>query len=74
MDHTNLQAFIGVALNEDSCCEFIVGEICERGSLTKLLMKKSIRMDWPFKHSLIKDIASVRTISTNFSPTFNKFL
>ncbi|OQV16758.1 Atrial natriuretic peptide receptor 1 [Hypsibius exemplaris] len=55
LQHANLQKVIGIAINDDNLCDFIVGEACQKGSLTDLLLNDANRLDWPFRHSLIKD-------------------
>ncbi|XP_055329218.1 atrial natriuretic peptide receptor 1-like isoform X2 [Paramacrobiotus metropolitanus] len=54
--HQNLQRLLGVSVNDDGYVVYIVGELCQKGSLTDLLEKDSLKLDWSFKNSLIKDI------------------
>ena len=61
VSQANLQRFLGVGLSETGVCEFVVGELCAKGSLTDILGNELMKLDWLFKNSLIKDIVFVRT-------------
>ncbi|XP_055329216.1 atrial natriuretic peptide receptor 1-like [Paramacrobiotus metropolitanus] len=54
--HQNLQRLLGVSVNDDGYIIYILGELCQKGSLTDLLEKDSLKLDWSFKNSLIKDL------------------
>ncbi|OWA52494.1 Atrial natriuretic peptide receptor 1 [Hypsibius exemplaris] len=56
ISHQNLQRLLGVSIGEDGLCVYLVGELCQKGSLMDLLEKDSLKLDWSFKNSLIKDI------------------
>ncbi|OWA52554.1 Atrial natriuretic peptide receptor 1 [Hypsibius exemplaris] len=59
--HNNLQDFLGVAINDENLCEYVIGEVCQKGSLMALLEKTSLSLDWQFKHSIMKGIAAGMT-------------
>lgn len=61
MRHNNVQKILGLSINDEGLCEYIVGDPCPKGTLTNLLKRITLRLDWPFRHSLIKDIAAVNT-------------
>ncbi|XP_055354563.1 atrial natriuretic peptide receptor 1-like [Paramacrobiotus metropolitanus] len=61
LDHRNLQKFIAIAVNDEQLCEYFVGETCSKGSLNQLLDNAKFNLDWNFKNSLIKDMASGMT-------------
>ncbi|XP_055350308.1 atrial natriuretic peptide receptor 1-like [Paramacrobiotus metropolitanus] len=63
--HQNLQRLLGVSVDEDGFIVFILGEVCQKGSLTDLLEKDSLKLDWSFKNSLIKDIVMGMTYLHN---------
>ncbi|OWA52923.1 Atrial natriuretic peptide receptor 1 [Hypsibius exemplaris] len=52
---TNLQRFIGIAVSPQNTCEFIIAEVCSKGSLTDILHNETFKLDWSFKNSLIRD-------------------
>ncbi|OWA49808.1 Atrial natriuretic peptide receptor 2 [Hypsibius exemplaris] len=52
---TNLQRFIGIAVSPQNTCEFIIAEMCAKGSLTDILHNETFKLDWSFKNSLIRD-------------------
>jgi hypothetical protein len=58
--HNNLQDFIGIAINDENLCEFIIGEVCQKGSLMALLEKRGLALDWEFKYSIMKGTAAVK--------------
>lgn len=57
--HNNLQEFYGIAITDENLCQFVVGEVCQKGSLMALLEKTSLSLDWAFKHSIMKGIVTV---------------
>ncbi|OQV13654.1 Atrial natriuretic peptide receptor 1 [Hypsibius exemplaris] len=56
ISHPNLQTFIGITLTPQNVCEFVVSEVCSKGSLTEILDNEMFKLDWSFKNSLIRDI------------------
>ncbi|XP_055351643.1 atrial natriuretic peptide receptor 1-like [Paramacrobiotus metropolitanus] len=58
IQHQNVQKFSGIAVNDDNHCEFIVGEMCSKGSLTFLLQENHMNLDWEFKAALFKDLTA----------------
>ena len=59
LQHPNLLRFIGIAITDDNCCEYVVSEMCSKGTLTRLLGDGKFDLDWPFKCALIKDLSAV---------------
>ena len=59
VEHMNLQHFVGVAVNPQDQCEYIVTELCSKGSLSDIIQNDMIKLDWFFKHSIIRDIVLV---------------
>lgn len=57
--HNNLQAFYGIAVNDDNLCELVVAEVCSKGSVMTLIDKRKLNLDWDFKNAIIKDIVNV---------------
>ncbi|XP_055349308.1 atrial natriuretic peptide receptor 1-like isoform X2 [Paramacrobiotus metropolitanus] len=55
--HPNLQRVIGVSI-KDELCEYVIEEICSKGSVTNILQNEIIKLDWSFKNSLIKDLVT----------------
>ena len=54
LTHENLIKFIGLCPEEPNIA--IVSELCTRGNLQDLLQNETIRLDWPFRYSIINDI------------------
>ncbi|OQV23021.1 Atrial natriuretic peptide receptor 1 [Hypsibius exemplaris] len=54
--HSNLQRFIGIGLSTQGICQYVVTEICAKGSLLDILSFSTMKLDWSFKNSLIKDV------------------
>lgn len=54
LTHENLIKFIGLCPEDPNIA--IVSELCIRGNLQDLLQNESIRLDWPFRYSIINDI------------------
>ncbi|OQV12275.1 Atrial natriuretic peptide receptor 1 [Hypsibius exemplaris] len=52
----NMQKLIGISLTGSGHCEFIVNELCGKGSLADILENEMIKLDWNFKNNLIRDI------------------
>lgn len=63
ISHHNLQTFIGVTMNQQNICEYIVSEVCAKGSLTDILDNEIFKLDWSFKNSLIRDIVFVSQLN-----------
>lgn len=61
--HENLNSFIGLCI--DSTKPISLWAYCGKGSLEDVLQNHSVKLDWFFKYSLIKDLACV-----NFSFLF----
>jgi hypothetical protein len=40
-------------------CQYILGEVCQKGSLMALLEKTTFKLDLEFKYSIMKGIAAV---------------
>jgi hypothetical protein len=55
----NMQKFYGIAVNDENLCEYVVGELCAKGTLTRLLERDRINLDWNFKSALMKDLTNV---------------
>lgn len=51
---------MGVVVGVQNVCVYKAGEWCSRGSLDDVLENDSIKLDWAFKYSLMKDIAEVK--------------
>ncbi|OWA50763.1 Atrial natriuretic peptide receptor 1 [Hypsibius exemplaris] len=58
LQHNNVQKFIGIAVNDSNICDYMVGEICQKGSLQDLIEDPRMNLDWEFKNSLIKDLTN----------------
>ncbi|OQV12254.1 Atrial natriuretic peptide receptor 1 [Hypsibius exemplaris] len=56
VDDANLQHFIGIAVSANDVCEFIVAELCTKGTLSDTLDNEMVKLDWLFKNSMIRDI------------------
>ncbi|OQV12268.1 Atrial natriuretic peptide receptor 1 [Hypsibius exemplaris] len=54
--HPNLQRFIGIGMAPQGHCQYVVAEMCAKGSLMDILAFSTIKLDWSFKNSLIKDV------------------
>ena len=52
--HENLIRFVGICAEDQHIS--ILTEYCEKGNLRDLLDNEGIRIDWPFRYSLINDI------------------
>ncbi|KAJ6216007.1 hypothetical protein RDWZM_010507 [Blomia tropicalis] len=52
--HENLIRFVGICADDQHIS--ILTEYCEKGNLRDLLDNEGIRIDWPFRYSLINDI------------------
>lgn len=52
--HENLTRFVGLCVEEPNYA--VVTELSTRGSLRDMLENESIKIDWPFKYSMISDI------------------
>ncbi|OWA50762.1 Atrial natriuretic peptide receptor 1 [Hypsibius exemplaris] len=58
IQHNNVQKFVGIAVNDSNICDYMVGELCQKGSLQDLIEDTRMNLDWEFKNSLIKDLTS----------------
>lgn len=54
LTHENLIKFIGLCPEEPNIA--LISELCTRGNLQDLLQNETIRLDWPFRYSIINDI------------------
>ncbi|XP_022109306.1 atrial natriuretic peptide receptor 1-like [Acanthaster planci] len=54
LDHPNVARFIGLCVDVPNMA--IINEYCSKGSLMDILQNDSIKLDWPFKYSLINDV------------------
>lgn len=57
--HPNMHRFVGICLDEHNYCEYLLGEVCNKGTLGDILENEKIQLDWAFKHSMIKDLTEV---------------
>ncbi|OQV13912.1 Atrial natriuretic peptide receptor 1 [Hypsibius exemplaris] len=57
INHPNLHRIIGVGLDNENYCELMVGDVCTKGTLDNVMENEMIKLDWSFKHSMIKDIS-----------------
>jgi atrial natriuretic peptide receptor A len=57
--HPNMHRFVGICLDEHNYCQYIIGEVCGKGTLEDILQNDKIQLDWAFKHSMIKDLTEV---------------
>ncbi|CAI5451904.1 unnamed protein product [Caenorhabditis angaria] len=55
VDHDNICKFIGLSL--DSPVLISIWRYCSRGSLSDVIMKGGLQMDWFFKYSLMRDVS-----------------
>ncbi|KAK7455318.1 hypothetical protein BaRGS_00039512, partial [Batillaria attramentaria] len=53
--HDNLTRFVGACVEPGQI--YVVTEYCAKGSLQDVLLNDSIKLDWTFRVSLLKDIA-----------------
>ena len=58
MSHENVNKFIGLSI--DGPRYYSIWSYCNRGSLSDVINKGTLTIDWFFMISLIKDIAAVR--------------
>ncbi|GAU88432.1 hypothetical protein RvY_01134-3 [Ramazzottius varieornatus] len=56
LTHPNLHRLIGICLDEQNFCEFLAQEACLKGSLEDVLENETIKLDWSFKFSLLRDL------------------
>ena len=61
LTHENLNRLVGIVI-EDEFVE-ILTEYCAKGSLADVLENDSLKLDWPFRFSLISDIIDVKSLS-----------
>ncbi|XP_055899976.1 atrial natriuretic peptide receptor 1-like [Biomphalaria glabrata] len=59
MHHENLASFLGACVDPGHLC--LLYEYCKKGSLQDVLLNDSIKLDWTFKVSLLKDVAKGMT-------------
>ena len=63
----NLNPFVGLCF--DSSVPISIWHYASRSSLQDVLLNQTIKLDWYFKYSLIKDLASVGTSLYNNKAT-----
>ena len=63
MLNSNIQKFIGIAVDESNECKYLILECCQKGSLRGLIFNRRMNLDWEFRNSLIKDLTNVRKIN-----------
>ncbi|CAL1543500.1 unnamed protein product, partial [Lymnaea stagnalis] len=54
MRHENLTGFVGACVDPGNIC--LIYEYCKKGSLQDVLLTDSLKLDWAFKVSLLRDI------------------
>ena len=54
-----MQRIIGIALDQLAVCQYIVTELCPKGTLNYVIENQSIQLDWLFKNALIRDLVNV---------------
>ncbi|GAU87943.1 hypothetical protein RvY_00723-2 [Ramazzottius varieornatus] len=55
--HDNIHKLIGIAVSmAEGAFQYVVGDLCSHGSLQDVLTHDTIRLDWSFKNSMIRDI------------------
>lgn len=62
LTHPNLHRLIGICLDELNYCEFLAQEVCSKGSLEDVLENETIKLDWSFKFSLLRDVTEVSSL------------
>ncbi|XP_055351630.1 atrial natriuretic peptide receptor 1-like [Paramacrobiotus metropolitanus] len=58
IQHNNVLKFYGIVISDDNTCESVVGDLCSKGSLTKLLYRDRMQLDWNFNCALFKDLTA----------------
>ncbi|OQV18988.1 Guanylate cyclase 32E [Hypsibius exemplaris] len=53
--HGNLIRFVGICLDEQDFCLYLLEEVCEKGSLVDLMANDAVNLDDTFKQSFVKD-------------------
>ena len=61
---------MGIGVNDENMCQFMLGELCSKGSLPCLLQSKTLHLDESFKNSLVMDLVSVRMLMWGQSGAF----
>ncbi|XP_055344185.1 atrial natriuretic peptide receptor 1-like [Paramacrobiotus metropolitanus] len=61
LQHNNVQIFYGIAVNDENLCEYVVGDVCQKGSVMALIDKRKLNLDWEFKSALLKDTVAGMT-------------
>jgi len=56
LNHPNINPFWGVTIVSPDIC--FLHDYCKKGSLSDIMSKENVQLDWDFKHSFINDIAS----------------
>ena len=57
--HENVARFYGVCLGTNNAIKkYIVSEYAAKGAVVELIENEQFQLDWPFKFSIIKDIAT----------------
>ncbi|OQV15544.1 Atrial natriuretic peptide receptor 1 [Hypsibius exemplaris] len=59
--HANIQTFIGVAVSDENICTYVIGDVCQKGTLEAMLRLDTLHLDEPFKFSLINDLVTGMT-------------
>ncbi|XP_059175797.1 atrial natriuretic peptide receptor 1-like [Physella acuta] len=54
MHHENLTTFVGACVQPGKLC--LLYDYCKKGSLQDVLLSESLKLDWAFKVSLLKDV------------------
>jgi hypothetical protein len=60
--HVNLLRFVGLCLDEENFCLYLLEEAFEKGTLVELMGNESTSLDDVFKLSFLKDIVEVSLI------------
>ncbi|OQV15545.1 Atrial natriuretic peptide receptor 1 [Hypsibius exemplaris] len=61
IQHANVQTFIGIAVSDENICTYLIGDICQKGTLESMLRLDTLHLDDPFKFSLINDLVTGMT-------------
>ena len=61
MAHDNIHKVTGIAVSlVEGTCQYVESDFYSHGSLQDVLTHDIIRLDWTFKHSMLRDIVLVR--------------
>ncbi|OQV15547.1 Atrial natriuretic peptide receptor 1 [Hypsibius exemplaris] len=61
IQHANIQTFVGIAVSDENICVYLIGDICQKGTLEEMLRLDTLNLDEPFKFSLINDLVTGMT-------------